>query len=185
MLQHCFSNKTPRGVFRTLSNIFEEFFFFRNSERLKPWGHGATFSCTCNATFLHWTGLIMLSCSHMQIFCVQTYFIFDFLSLKSLFLFKILALKALNLLHLDWDENRETSSMKARKHWVRTWLGNRQFLGWSYSLFQEIKRDTKAFKEFTKMEESQFECLMETLTPMILKEDTIWQNSSSQMKWSA
>ena len=32
---------------------------------------------------------------------------------------------------------------------------------------------TKAFKEFIKMEESYFECLIETLTPMILKEDTI------------
>ena len=41
-----------------------------------------------------------------------------------------------------------------------------------YSLFQELKRDTKAFKEFIRMEESQSEFLVEKLTPMILKEDT-------------
>ena len=35
------------------------------------------------------------------------------------------------------------------------------------------------------MEESYFECLIETLTPMILKEDTIWENAYNQMKWSA
>ena len=121
-------------------------FFFENSQRLKPWGHGAAFSCTCNATFLHCTRLIMLSWSHMQTFCVQIYFIFAFLSLKSLFLFKILILKALTLLHLDKDENRETSSRKAQKHWVRTWLGNRQLFGWSCSLFQEVKRVRKLLK---------------------------------------
>ena len=38
--------------------------------------------------------------------------------------------------------------------------------------FQEIQHDTKAFKEFIRMEESQFEYIVEALTPIILKEDT-------------
>ena len=78
----------------------------------------------------------------------------------------------LTLLLLDEDENQEISSKKTRKHWIRPWLENRQLFGCYYSLFQELKRDTKAFKEFIRMEESQFEFLVETLTPMILKEDT-------------
>ena len=84
----------------------------------------------------------------------------------------MLAVKALTLLLLDEDENQEISSKKTRKHWIRPWLENRQLFGCYYSLFQELKRDTKAFKEFIRMEESQFEFLVETLTPMILKEDT-------------
>ena len=83
----------------------------------------------------------------------------------------MLALKALSLLLLDEDENQETSSKKARKHFVRLWLGNRQLFGCYYSLFQEMKRDTKAFKEFIRMEESQFEYLVEALIPLTLKED--------------
>ena len=38
--------------------------------------------------------------------------------------------------------------------------------------FQEIQHDTKAFKEFIRLEESQFEYIVEALTPIILKEDT-------------
>ena len=80
-----------------------------------------------------------------------------------------MALKA--LLHLGVDENQETSSKRAPKHWVWPWLGNKQRFGCYYSLYQEIKRDTKAFKGFIEIDESQFQCLVEALTPMILKED--------------
>ena len=82
-----------------------------------------------------------------------------------------MALKALTLLHLDGDDNQETYSMKARKHWVRPSLGNRQCSGCYCSLFQEIKRDMKAFKRFIRMEKIQFEYLVGALTPMILKVD--------------
>ena len=68
----------------------------------------------------------------------------------------MLAVKALTLLLLDEDENQEISSKKTRKHWIRPWLENRQLFGCYYSLFQELKRDTKAFKEFIRMEETSF-----------------------------
>ena len=67
----------------------------------------------------------------------------------------MLAVKALTLFFLREEENQETSSKKAQKHWVRPWLENRQLFRYYYSLFQEIKRDKKAFKEFIRMEESQ------------------------------
>ena len=82
----------------------------------------------------------------------------------------MLALKALSLLLLHKYENQETSTKKGRKHWVWPWPGNRQLFG-CYSLLQETKRDTKAFRDFIRMEESQFEYLVEALTPIILKED--------------
>lgn len=81
-----------------------------------------------------------------------------------------MALKALSLLLLHKYENQETSTKKGRKHWVWPWPGNRQLFG-CYSLLQETKRDTKAFRDFIRMEESQFEYLVEALTPIILKED--------------
>ena len=65
----------------------------------------------------------------------------------------MLAAKALTLLLLDEDEIQETSS-QTRKHWIRPSLNNRLLFGCYYSLFQELKRDTKAFKEFIRMEES-------------------------------
>ena len=81
------------------------------------------------------------------------------------------ALKALALLLLDEDENQETSSKKAQKRWVRPLLKDKQLFVFYYSLFQEIKLDKKASKEFIRMEESQFEYLVE--------------NPSNHMKWSA
>ena len=81
----------------------------------------------------------------------------------------MLALKALSLLLLHKYENQETSTKKGRKYWVWAWLGNRQLFGCYDSLLQEIKRDTKAFRDFIRMEESQFESLVEALTPIILK----------------
>ena len=83
----------------------------------------------------------------------------------------MLALKALTALLLDENENQETSSKKYRKHWFRLWLENKQLFRCYYSLFQEIKRDGKALKEFKRIEESQFEYLAEALTPMILKKN--------------
>ena len=88
---------------------------------------------------------------------------FVFLSLE------LFAVKALTSLLLDEDENQETSSKKTRKHWIRPWLENRQLFGCYYSLFQELKRYMKAFKEFIRMEESQFEFLMETLVVFKIK----------------
>ena len=58
----------------------------------------------------------------------------------------MLAVKALMLLLLDEDENQETSSKKTKKHLIR--MENTQLFGCYYSLFQELKRDTIAFKEF-------------------------------------
>ena len=84
----------------------------------------------------------------------------------------MLALKALTLLLMDEDENQETSSKKARKHWVRPWLRNRQLFWCYYSLFQEIKCDAKAFKEFMKVVESQFEYLVQAITRMIMHQTT-------------
>ena len=103
--------------------------------------------------------------------CKFISFLFFFV-LNRCSLFKMLALKALTLLLLDEDKNQKTSSKKARKYWVRSWLGNRQLFGCYYSLFQEIKRNAKAFKEFIRIKESQFEYLVEALAPMILKGDT-------------
>ena len=96
-----------------------------------------------------------------------------------------LALKALTLLLLDGDDNQKTSSKEAWKHCLRPWLGKRQRFGCYYLLFQEIKRDTKAFKELIRIEESQFQYLVEALTQKILKKDAKWENASNYMKWSA
>ena len=77
----------------------------------------------CNIVASH-IRLVMLSSSRLQTICVQIYFTFVFLSLKSsFFLFKMFAHKPLTMLLLDEDDNLETFSKKSRKRWVRPWLG--------------------------------------------------------------
>ena len=42
-----------------------------------------------------------------------------------------------------------------------------------HSLFQELRRDGKSFKEFLRMDESQFEYLVEKISAKLTKEDTV------------
>jgi hypothetical protein len=77
---------------------------------------------------------------------------------------------ALALVLLDEDEIQ--NQKEEREYWVRPWLDNRKQFGTYHSLFQELKKDEKAFKEFIRMDESQFEFLVERLTQKIIKEDT-------------
>ena len=81
----------------------------------------------------------------------------------------MLAVKAFTLLLLDEDVNQETSTEKTRKHWISPWLEKRQLFGCYYSLFQELKCYMEAFKEYIRMEESQFEFLVETLVVFKIK----------------
>ena len=83
---------------------------------------------------------------------------------------------ALALLLLDEEESNENFPEKRNKYWVKPWLRNKS-LGCYNSLFQELKNDEKAFKEFIGMEESQFEFLVQSVYSQILKEDTNMRES--------
>ena len=109
----------------------------------------------CNIVALHAPDHVVVE-PHTNILRANLFYFRFFFLWKRCSLFKMLALKTLTLLHLDVDENQETSSKRAQKHWVWPWLGNRQWFRCYYSLFQEIKHDTKAFKGFIKIDKSQF-----------------------------
>ena len=87
-------------------------------------------------------------------------------------------LKTLVLLLLDEDENENTNNQGEREFWVRSWLAQRSMYGTFHSLFQELRRDGKSIKEFLRMDESQFEYLVEKIRTKLTKEDTL-----SPMKW--
>ena len=80
-------------------------------------------------------------------------------------------LKALALLLLDEDESENERA--EREYWVRPWLANRPQFGAYHSLLLELKKDGKAFKEFLRMDEGQFDFLVGKLTAKIIKEDTV------------
>ena len=60
-------------------------------------------------------------------------------------------LKTLALLLLDEDENEnegDENNQGEREFWVRPWLAQKSMYGTFHSLFQELRRDGKSFKEF-------------------------------------
>ena len=63
---------------------------------------------------------------------------------------------------------RRKRRKEPRERWVKLCLGNRQQLEFYKSILQEVKRYGKAFKEFIRMEETQFEFLAETLSSVVL-----------------
>lgn len=79
--------------------------------------------------------------------------------------------KALALLLLDEDENDDEKT--ERQYWVRPWVAKRAEFGLYHSLFSELQEDEKAFKEFLRMDVSQFELLVGKLAAKLTKEDTI------------
>ena len=163
--------------------------------RLKPWGNGATFLCAHFCFSFSEIVVRCLKCSLCEKFPNTEFFLVPIQSQcrkyrpKKLRIWTLftqwLALKALTLRLLDGDDNQKTSSKEAWKHCLRPWLGKRQLFRCYYLLFQEIKRDTKAFKELIRIEENQFEYLVEALTQKNLKKDAKWENASNYMKWSA
>ena len=82
-------------------------------------------------------------------------------------------LKTLALLLLDKDENKNANNQGEREFWLRPWLAQRSMYGTFHSLFQELRRDGKSFKEFLRMDESQFEYLVEKISAKLIKEDTV------------
>ena len=82
-------------------------------------------------------------------------------------------LKTLALLLLDEDENENASNQGEREFWVHPWLSQRSMYGTFHSLFQELRRDGKSFKEILRMDESQFEYLVDKISAKLTKEDTV------------
>ena len=77
----------------------------------------------------------------------------------------------LALLLLDEKEKNKIGT-KDRKCWIRPSFTNRELFGRYHPIFQELKKDEKALKEFLRVDESQFEFLVEKLSCSIAKEDT-------------
>jgi len=84
------------------------------------------------------------------------------------------ALRALAFLLLDEDDNENENKERI---WVRPWIASRPQFGAYHSLFHELKKDEQSFKQFIRMDVSQFDFLVEKLAPKILKEDTFMRDS--------
>ena len=77
---------------------------------------------------------------------------------------------ALALLLLDEEENEEEPERRSTC-WVRPWLVNKN-TGCFYTVFQELKTDDAAFKDFIRMDKTQYEYLVQRIYDEILKKDT-------------
>lgn len=64
--------------------------------------------------------------------------------------------------------------------WVRLWIGRRNQYGAYHSLIQELSaEDPNGLKNFLRMEMASFNELLEMVTPLIKRRDTLIRNSIS------
>ena len=71
---------------------------------------------------------------------------------------------------LDEEEEFELESKK--KTWVRPWIQNRQQYGSFHTLHKELELDQQAFKEYFRLDKTQFEMLLNNVYKHIIKRDT-------------
>ena len=71
----------------------------------------------------------------------------------------------------DIDENTEVNT----KTWVRPWIYNRQNAGAFHTLFNELKLDNQAFKEYLRLDKTQFETLLQKVYTHVIKQDTNYE----------
>ena len=72
---------------------------------------------------------------------------------------------------LDEEDEDETFS-SSKKKWVRPWIRNRQNAGAFHTLFRELHLDDLAFKEYLRLDKTQFENLLQKVYKHLIKQDT-------------
>lgn len=87
----------------------------------------------------------------------------------------ITAVCAAAYLLLEEDEHHRN-----RRCWVRDWFANREKLGFYANLLPALRnRDADLYENFVRMSGEDFDFLLELVTPLIQKQDTILRKSIS------
>ena len=74
----------------------------------------------------------------------------------------------------------EKKKHKNKRLWVREWISKREQEGVHAKLLQEIStQDIASYENFIRMSQSDFEYLLERITPKIKKQDTHLRNAIS------
>ena len=76
------------------------------------------------------------------------------------------------ILALLLDEEDNENSTTTKKIWVRPWLSNRRNSGAFHVLFSDLKLDNQAFKEYLRLDKTQFEVLLQKVYKHLIKQDT-------------
>ena len=67
---------------------------------------------------------------------------------------------------------------KAKRMWVRPWIGRRDQKGAFKNLVQELRDEDKAaYKNYFRMDEASFQELLQKVNPLIEKKDTVMRQS--------
>ena len=78
---------------------------------------------------------------------------------------------------------RQARRRKSRSCWVRSWLLRRDENGFSNTLVRELESDDLAeYKSMFRMDKDSFQFLLEKVTPLIRKEDTLLRQSVSPVQ---
>lgn len=75
-------------------------------------------------------------------------------------------------------EENSKKIKKTRRMWVREWIEKRTEVGFTATLYEELKaEDPEMYKNFIRMNARDFDFLLELVTPLIQKEDTIMRKA--------
>lgn len=93
-------------------------------------------------------------------------------------------LQTVLILAEELAENMKRKKQKKKRIWVREWITRRTMQGASNNLLRELKlEDSRDYKNFLRLNEQQFEYLLEKVTPKISKQDTSMREAlSSRIK---
>lgn len=81
------------------------------------------------------------------------------------------------------DEERRViqnavNARRERRMWVREWIDKRSEVGFAERLYEEIKaEDPEMYKNFVRLSAEDFEYLLEKVTPLIQKKDTVMRKA--------
>ena len=84
----------------------------------------------------------------------------------------IIAVQAALIALLLEEEEGENERMDKKKTWVWPWIKNRQNYGSFHTLHKELELDQQAFKEYFRLDKTQFEVLLQKVYRHIIKRDT-------------
>lgn len=67
-------------------------------------------------------------------------------------------------------EEQENRAPRARRWWVKPWVGRRRVHGQYYNLFQELDRETRLdYHGYVRMSRNDFHDILERIAPRITK----------------
>lgn len=79
---------------------------------------------------------------------------------------------------VEEEEEEQQEKLKRRRIWVREWIERRSDVGFIETLYGEIRsEDPEMYRNFVRMSAADFDLLLEKITPLIQKQDTVMRKS--------